>query len=264
MPYHRHLLHDFMRASLAMRVAAVVASLGLVLAIVVIAFEHPWTDLPPWRVNLGEVLLAAAATMARLLVAYVLSVVLALAAAFVVTTYARAEMVLMPVFDVLQSVPVLAFFPVAVLLFARFGFYEGAAQLVLLTAMLWSLLFSIVTAVRAIPRDVKDAARIYGAKGLKYWRYVVLPASFPAIVTGSILAFGAGWNVVIVAEFINYGGKKITLTGLGSTLDYATQSDPPDMAMFVTALVVLVTIILIVNRLVWHRLIIKAQRYKFE
>jgi NitT/TauT family transport system permease protein len=264
MPYHRHLLHNLMRASLGMRVAAIFAALALVLVVAAIAFEHPWTAARPWRVNPGEVLLAGAATMSRLLVAYGLSVVLAVAAAFVVTTYPRAEMLLMPVFDVLQSVPVLAFFPVAVLLFARFGFYEGAAQLVLLTAMLWSLLFSIVSAVRAIPRDVRDAARIYGAKGLKYWRYVVLPASFPAIVTGSILAFGAGWNVVIVAEFINYGGKKITLTGLGSMLDYATQSDPPDMPMFVASLVVLVTIILLVNRLIWHRLVIMAEKYKLE
>jgi NitT/TauT family transport system permease protein len=189
-----------------LRVAAVLAALSLVLAISAIAFGHSWTAAGPWRVNLGGVLLAVAATMARLLVAYVLSLVVALAVVWLVTTHKRAEALLMPVFDVLQSVPVLAFFPAAILLFARFGFYEGAAQLVLLTAMLWSLLFSIVTAVRAVPRDVQDAARIYGAKGLKYWRYVVLPASFPAIVTGSILAFGAGWNVVIVAEFINYFG----------------------------------------------------------
>jgi NitT/TauT family transport system permease protein len=262
--HHRYLFRDFFRASLRRRAWAVVAALVVLALLVSLALRRPPWSLDWTGIDAGHLALAALATMLRLTIAYTLSVSLAILIASLVTSNRYAEQWLMPVFDILQSVPVLAFFPLAVVLFARVGFYEGAAQLVLLTAMLWPILFNLIGAVRTIPRDVQDAARVYGARGLRYWRHVILPAAFPALVTGSMLALGAGWNIVIAAEFINYGGHRITLLGLGSLLDQATQSDPPDNLLFLLALALMIAVIVLTNRLVWHWMLARAERYKFE
>jgi NitT/TauT family transport system permease protein len=264
MSYERHLIRNFGSAALRTKVIAIVVAVGIVASLVFFAFTHPLLLKSSTGQHVLEVFFAALASMTRLAIAFSLSLILAVGAACLVTTFRRAESVLMPVFDILQSVPVLAFFPAAVVLFARFKFYEGAALFVLLTAMLWPLLFSLVGAIRAIPRDVQDAARIFGARGLRYWRFLILPACFPGLVTGSILAFAAGWNVVIVAEFINYGGFQLSLPGLGSILDRATQQNPPDTTLFLISLAVMVTIIIAVNRLVWHPLALAAEQYKFD
>jgi NitT/TauT family transport system permease protein len=264
MSHERHLIVNFARATLRTKIIATVVAAGILVSLVWVAFTHPLLLHSSTAQQALEVLLAAVASLTRLTIAFAVSILLAIGAACLVTSFRRAESLLMPVFDILQSVPVLAFFPAAVVLFARFKFYEGAALFVLVTAMLWPLLFSLVGAVRAIPRDVQYAARVFGARGPRYWRFLILPACFPGLVTGSILAFAAGWNIVIVAEFINYGGFQLSLPGLGSMLDRATQQNPPDTTLFLLCLSVMVTVIVAVNRLVWHPLAVKAEQYKFD
>ena len=84
------------------------------------------------------------------------------------------------------------------------------------------------------------------------------------LVTGSILAFAAGWNIVIVAEFINYGGLQLSLPGLGSMLDRATQRNPPDTTLFLVSLGAMITLIIFANRVLWNPLMIRSERYKFD
>ena len=264
MSHERHLIGNFARASFHTKIIATVLAAVILSSLVLLAFTHPLLIESSTGAQILEVLVAALASMTRLTIAFSLSVVLAIGAACLVTSSRRAESILMPVFDILQSVPVLAFFPAAVVLFARFKFYEGAAMFVLQTAMLWPLLFSLVGAIRAIPRDVQDAARVFGAHGFRYWRFVVLPACFPGLVTGSILAFAAGWNVVIVAEFINYGGLQLSLPGLGSMLDRATQRNPPDTTLFLVSLGAMITLIIVANRVLWNPLMVRSERYKFD
>jgi NitT/TauT family transport system permease protein len=266
LPHLPHSLPHFGAASRRVRAVALLVAL-LTLVIVTTLLHTRFQRILPGLglgISLPELLMYTGYTVARLAVAYVLSLVIALLAALLVTTSKWAETWLMPVFDILQSVPALAFFPVAVLAFAHLGFVEGSALFILLTGMVWSLLFNIVGAIRAIPRDVQDAARMFGARDLKYVRHVLLPAIFPALVTGSMLAVGAGWNIIIVAEYINFGAQPIVLPGLGSLLDRAASGPAHNTTLFVSALISLVLTIISFNRLVWHRLLVRAERYKFE
>ncbi len=212
-------------------------------------------------VSFGEVSVYALYTFLRLCLAYFISLFLALFVVFVVTRNKRIENFLVPIFDILQSVPVLAFFPLIIVVFARLHLPELAAQLVLIIAMFWSVLFGALGGLHLIPEEIFDAAKIYNAKGIRLFFKVIIPAIFPNIVTGSILSFGEGWNVIIISEYINYGNIQISLPGLGNLLSVSAGHNS---SLFLASLLILVALILIIDRMVWHRLTIYSERFKFE
>lgn len=212
-------------------------------------------------VSFSKVILYAFFTFLRLCVAYLISLFLALLVVFVITRHKKVENFLVPIFDILQSVPVLAFFPLIIVVFAQLHMPEFAAQLVLIIAMFWSILFGALGGLHLIPEEIFDAARIYNATGIRMFFKVIVPAIFPQLVTGSILSFGEGWNVIIISEYINYGNIQISLPGLGNLLSVSAGHNTQ---LFVASLLVLVALILVVDRLVWHRLTEYSERFKFE
>lgn len=213
------------------------------------------------RVSVSQILLYGLYTLIRVIVAYLIALVLTMITLFTILRAKKIESFVMPVFDILQSVPVLAFFPLIIVTFAKFNMPELAAQVVLVVACFWSVLFGAVGGLHQIPQDILDAAKIYNARGLKLFFKVILPAIFPALVTGSILSFGASWNVIIISEYINYGRISIRLPGLGNLL---SSSAGKDTGVFIASLLLLVTIIFIMDRLVWHPLTQYSEKYKFE
>jgi NitT/TauT family transport system permease protein len=136
--------------------------------------------------------------------------------------------------------------------------------------MQWYLLFNIVGAVNSVPNDLLEATAAYRVRGGRFVRQILIPASFPAILIGSIQAWGGGWNALIVSEFI---GNNANVQGLGSFLVQAqnasnSSTDPTVLALatveIYAALLVMTATVLIINRLVWRRLLRKADKYKFE
>lgn len=267
-PYQHH-FHYFNLAAPVNRVLAVFLSFAILTAVVVF-FRNSFSFAVPSlnsfsQVNYTALVGAAGATLLRLLISYAVSLVLALVIAITITSSKKLEGVALPVIDVLQSVPVLAFFPLAVLAFAEAGFLEGAALLVLILAMVFNIVFTLVVAIHTIPVDIELAAKNYGATGWRYFLYVIVPALFPAIITGSILAWGQAWNITIVAEFINYGSVHQYLPGLGATLDQAASSSGAgNTALFIAALLTLVVLVILLNRLIWQPLINFSERFKFD
>ena len=163
---------------------------------------------PTNTVNLNEisvltVIYATADTLFRLTVAYLIALLLAIPLSLMITSTPRVERILLPISDVIQSVPILAFFPIVVLVFVKFQFFDGAAIFILFMAMLWNIVFTIIGGLKTIPQDVISATVIFKAKGLRKFFYVTLPSVFPAIITGSFLAWGQGWNISIVAEALH-------------------------------------------------------------
>ncbi len=212
---------------------------------------------------LGQALIA---TFLRILVAFILSLILSIPLALMVTRNALAERILLPIFDIIQSVPVLAFFPVVILFFVKFNFFEGAAIFILFLDMLWNIVFNVVGGIKVIPEDIKSAAHVFGIKGFAYVRKVILPAILPHIVTGSLLAWAAGWNIVVVAEVIHtYLPSSIPardLFGIGSILVNAAAGG--HSSTFVAAILFMVLAIAFLNFFVWQKLLHYAERYKFE
>lgn len=212
------------------------------------------------------ILWAALYTCVRLAIAYVFAVIVAIPLSILVTTNATVEAILLPVFDVLESVPILALFPVIIVLFVNFGFLNGAAIFMLFLTMLWNIVFTLVGGLKLIPTDVISAAKVFDVTGVSYVRRVVLPSLVPQLVTGSILAVAQGWNLIIVAEvlhtYIPNGTSAQDLFGVGSILvDAAAHAQN---TVFIEAVLVMVVIIGLMNLLVWQRLLRYSQKFRFE
>jgi NitT/TauT family transport system permease protein len=222
--------------------------------------------LPNSTLTPGVIGLALLATFVRLLIAYAAALVVSIPLALLVEMNPVAERILLPLFDVAQSVPVLAFFPLIILVFVRAGYLEGAAVFIIFITMVWTLMFSLVGGLKVIPQDIKDAAKVFGVRKVAYLRKVLIPAIVPYLVTGSLLTWAQGWNIIIVAEvlhtYIPGGTAAQDLFGIGDVLVRASAGG--QNGTFIVAILVLVAAIALINFFVWQKLLHYAERFKFE
>jgi NitT/TauT family transport system permease protein len=218
------------------------------------------------EISFSTIVLASLFTCMRLAIAYVLAVVVAIPLSILATSNATIEEFLLPVFDILESVPILALFPIIIMLFINFNFLNGAAIFILFLAMLWNLVFTLVGGLKIIPKDIFYAAQVFGIRGVALVRRVILPAIVPQLVTGSILAVAQGWNLIIVAEvlhtYIPGGTTAQDLFGVGSILVHA--SADAQNGVFVSTVFVMVVLIGVLNLFVWQKLLYLAQRFRFD
>ncbi len=205
------------------------------------------------------------ASFLRLLVAYAISLAWTIPLACWISRSARSASRLMPVAQVLASLPATALFPiiVAVALGLHLGMNAAAVALVL-TGMQWYLLFNLVAAARAMPEELRELARASGVKGWLYLRRFFLPAALPSLITGSITAWGGGWNALVLSESVTAGGRTYAVTGIGALLDRATYVDG-DLQMITFTILSMVVAVLALNRLLWRPLYARAsERYRLE
>src|SRR5436853_3764042 len=140
----------------------------------------------------------------------------------------RASHVLLPLLDIFQSVPVLGYLPIVFAIFLGSGTQANpfglqiAAIILIFTAMAWSPTFGVIAGINAIPADIKEASRAYGLRGFRYLRQIVLPAVYPELVWTSILAWGSGWYLIPIEEYVPFKGSPISAGGLGSYIAQAS------------------------------------------
>ncbi|MDQ5957173.1 MAG: NitT/TauT family transport system permease protein [Patescibacteria group bacterium] len=217
-------------------------------------------------INFLILLKASFLTFSRIIIAYVLSLITALALALIVTSNKTVERFLLPVFDVIESVPILAFFPLIIGTFLYVNFLEGAAIFIIYITMVWTLVFTMVGGIKLIPKDIKYAAQIYKIKSFDYVRHVLIPAITPEIVTGSILSFATAWDIIMVAEvlhvYIPNSDKSIDLLGLGSIL--VNSSNEGNHYMFLASTICMIFIITVVNIFVWQKLLNYSEKFRFD
>lgn len=215
-----------------------------------------------------ELPLFAVFTLGRMTIAYALALAFAISYGIATAMSHRASHVLLPLLDIFQSVPVLGFLPVVFALFVGTGSSYNPAGLqistivLIFTAMAWSPTFGVIAGINAIPADIKEASRAYGLRGFRYLRQIVLPAVYPELVWTSILAWGSGWYLIPIEEFVPFHGISISAGGLGSYI--ADASRRQDLASALFGLVILVGIIYAIDQLVWRPLGNRAEKYKYE
>ncbi|MCE8427515.1 MAG: ABC transporter permease subunit [Candidatus Methanoperedens sp.] len=206
--------------------------------------------------------LAIVYSFIRLFVAYIICILWTIPAAVYIARNKKASAYLMPVMEVSASIPAIAFFPVIVIVFIRH--LDIASVILILMGMQWYLLFNLIAGVRSIPKDLENVAASFGIKGFFYWKKVLLPSMFPSFVTGSITAWGGGWNTLIVAEYIVLKGTEHHIFGIGYLLDKATFSTP-DPDMVILSVISMVITIILLNKVIWQPLYRKAlTKYKIE
>ncbi len=201
-------------------------------------------------------------TILRISITLGISVAWGVSFGILASTNRIASMVLVPFIDLLQSIPILGYFPAVIILFI--SLFQGneiaielSAILLLFTSMAWAIFFGVVGAVKGIPTNVMESAQSFGLKGFKYIRHVILPAVVPALVSGATLAWCDGWFFMIAAEYIEYAGTTYWVPGLGSFLAKAAYVYG-DITLSVVLLVLITAMVVYINFLTWHRLMERA------
>ena len=212
------------------------------------------------------VMVALGTSFLRLIVAYIFSLIIGVSLGLLTERSKKIEGILLPIFDVLESMPILAFFPVIIILFLKADFLEGAAIFIIFFSMVWNIAFSVVGGLRQTPADIIAVGTIFGMRPIQKLQKLLLPAIFPSMLTGSILAVAQGWNVLIVAEALHayspQSAQAHDLFGIGSMLVGASLDGNTSLLIF--AMGVLVVAIALVNIFLWQPLLAYAERYKFE
>ena len=216
-----------------------------------------------------DTLLYSFFTIGRLLVAYLTCVAISLLCAVLAVTKKRFYRYFYPLYDLGRSVPYLAvFLPLFATLHASLPAglsQEIASFTLLLLAMVWYLLFNVVTAARSLPTELTEVSAVFGVRGWKRVTDIILPAVLPAFITGSLLAWGGGWNVVIYSEYVQPSGQgaPYVLPGLGYLLDNAAYV-LGDIPLVIFFLFIMSGIVILLERLVWRRLLKRVERFGVE
>ncbi len=261
--YHRHnkafQLLGWVDLALLAVVGVWLAALGIQRTWGALA-ENPPPELP-------SLPLALALSTLRLAAAYFLVLAWTIPGAYLASRSARAQALLTPLFEMSASVPAPAILPVlAGLVLGLGGGANTMAVVVTVFAMQWYLLFNLLGAFRAIPGDIREATLAFGVGGWLKWKRVLLPAIFPSLVTGSITAWGAGWNALIVSEYIRYQGRLYGALGLGFLLDKGTfTTDPSGPGLIFLSVITMTVAVIALNHALWKPLYrIAASRFRIE
>jgi NitT/TauT family transport system permease protein len=213
-----------------------------------------------WSMIAGGLL----ATLLRVAAALAIALLWTVPVGVAIGANPRLSRWLQPVVQTVASVPATALFPAFVLLFLALpGGLNLAAVLLMLAGMQWYLLFNVIAGASAIPQDLKYTADLLHLDRRTRWRTLILPALFPYIVTGAITASGGAWNASIVAEYVQFGGRTLFVTGIGSIIAQATAAG--DYGLLLAATLAMIAAVVAINRLFWRRLYQMAEdRFRME
>ncbi|HET6465938.1 MAG TPA: ABC transporter permease subunit [Nitrospiria bacterium] len=216
------------------------------------------------RSEIAEIVSGAAMTLMRVMVALFIGAAWTIPAGVAIGFSPRLARVAQPLAQIAASVPATALFPVVLLVLVQAGGGLAIGSIVLmLLGTQWYILFNVIAGAMAIPTDLKEAASISRLRTVDRWRLLILPGIFPYLITGLVTAAGGAWNASIVAEYFHFKGQTLMTTGLGATISHAT--DKGNFDLLLAATIVMSTMVVTINRLVWRRLYRLAEtRFKLE
>jgi NitT/TauT family transport system permease protein len=219
----------------------------------------------PWPPQVKLIPLATFYSSMRMIIAYAISLAWTLPVALAASDNIRFRRIIAPIAEIVGSLPATALFPVIVVFVIKVtGGMNLASILLILTGMQWYLMFNLLAGVNQVPEDLKEAARAFGLSRVATWRKLTIPALTPSLITGSITAWGGGWNALILSEYFIYRNHTYQVTGLGQLLDIATY-ETGNGVMILLSLLSMVAVVLILNHFVWRRLYdIAAERYRID
>lgn len=212
-----------------------------------------------------EMFYFAIRTTLRITVAYILALAIATFIAIYVGRHKKLSTFLMPIFDIAQSIPAIAVFPLIVVLVIQLiggGLgIEVASLMLLLTGMFWYLLFNLIRSTQTIPSEIVEVSSIMKlSMWQKIWN-VFIPAMMPTIIIASMQSIGGGWNASIISEYIPYKQQIFYAEGIGYLLDVSAIKG--DTLGIIMCVMVMVSIIIFLNKFLWRKALKRAEVYKF-
>ncbi|BBC22694.1 ABC transporter permease [Pseudanabaena sp. ABRG5-3] len=245
------------------------AIVSLIFIIVQTASKFAGTYDSEYVINLSLSFLPnyALQTLVRMLAAYGLSLLFSLSYAYVAYRSSTWSKVLIPLLDILQSIPVLSFLPAVVL--ALVGLFPGqrlgielASILLIFTGMTWNMTFSFYQSLSSIPKELIEASQVYRLSAWQRFWTVELPSGVVGLVWNSVMSVAGGWFFLMQTESFTLSNRNFTLPGLGSFLKAA--ADQGDNVAILWGIIVLIGIITVIDYFVWRPMIAWAEKFKHE
>ncbi|MCC7209055.1 MAG: ABC transporter permease subunit [Anaerolineae bacterium] len=202
-------------------------------------------------------------SLARMTASYLLSLAFALVFGYVAARNRAAERVMMPILDILQSVPLLSFLPVVMVLLTtllpeRLGI-EAASVVLIFTGQAWNLAYSFFQSNRTVPEELAEASGVFRMNWWYRLRYLELPFGANGLLWNSVVSWANGWFFLMAAETFRVGSQDFRLPGLGSYLQAA--ADRGDGGAIALGFGALVLVIVLLDQLVWQPLLAWADKF---
>ncbi|MBV8543862.1 MAG: ABC transporter permease subunit [Acidobacteria bacterium] len=206
-------------------------------------------------------------SLSRGLIAYALSLLFTLAYGYWAAKDRLAERVLLPLLDILQSIPVLGFMPGLVLalvaLFPRSNVgLELASIVMIFSGQAWNMTFSFYHSLRSIPKDQIEAATTYRFDWWQRLKWVELPFSTIGLVWNSMMSMAGGWFFLMITESFVLGAKDFRLPGIGSYMSVAVAKG--DVRAMLWAIFAMILMIVILDQLLWRPVVVWSQKFRVE
>jgi len=251
-----------------------VALILVIGAMVLIVYGGEQTTLPLSSLDVAPVSLDpvhlplyALRTTLRMLLAIVCSIVFTFIYAALAAKSRRAEMVLIPLLDILQSVPILGFLTFTVVFFMNLfpGNVLGAelaCVFAIFTSQAWNMTFSMYQSLRNVPKDLEEATQSFHLSlWQRFWRLDV-PFAMPGLIWNTMMSMSGGWFFVVASEAITVGNTTVTLPGIGSYV--ALGIEKQNLAAIGYAILTMLFVIIAYDQLVFRPVIAWADKFRFE
>jgi len=209
----------------------------------------------------------AARTTLRMLIAMMLSLLFTFTYATLAAKSRSAERLLVPLLDILQSVPILGFISVTVVFFmslapGRVLGAEFASIFAIFTSQAWNMAFSFYQSLRTVPGELEEAARSFRLSAwMRFWRLDV-PFAIPQLIWNMMMSMSGSWFFVVASEAISVGNTTVTLPGIGSYIALAIEHR--DLYAVCWAIATMLVVILIYDQVLFRPLVAWADRFRFE
>jgi NitT/TauT family transport system permease protein len=231
-----------------------------------VSFEPP-NDLPTIDLNPINLPYYAGRSTLRMFIALFCSTLFTLSYGYIAAHNRWAERLMIPLLDVLQSVPVLGFLSVTVTGFialfpgSLLGL-EAASIFAIFTSQAWNMTFSFYQSLRTIPKELDEAATLYQLSRWQRFTTLEIPSSMIGLLWNAMMSFGGGWFFVAASEAISVLNQKYTLPGIGSYVAEAISSQ--SLVPLGWALLTIVVVLIFVDQLFWRPLIAWSDKFRME
>ena len=251
--------------------AAIVLVLGVIILLGIGARQMVLPFVPtqqqPLSLSAWALPLYTLRTVMRMLLAMVASLIFTFTYATLAAKSRRAEVILIPILDVLQSVPILGYLSFTVVFFVALfpGNVLGpelAAIFAIFTSQAWNMAFSFYQSLRTIPTDVDEASRSFRCSAWqRFWRLEV-PFAMPGLIWNMMMSMSGGWFFVVASEAISVGDVQIVLPGVGSYVARAIQER--DLSAVGWAIIAMTVAIVLYDQLLFRPMVAWADKFRFE
>jgi NitT/TauT family transport system permease protein len=262
------LLHHTRRLGWA-DLVIVVALAGLLYGVLSLAHEWKGASRPAVAIDLSPWALPRYTfySLSRGLLAYILSLTFTLCYGYWAAKDRVAERVLVPLLDILQSIPVLGFMPglilalVALFPHSNIGL-ELAAVIMIFTGQAWNMTFSYYHSLRSVPDDLREVGAVYRFSWWQRLKWLELPYATMGLVWNSMMSMAGGWFFLMINEAFRLGDRDFRLPGIGSYMSVAVDQGRVDAMLYAIGAMTLMIVAL--DQVLWRPVVVWAQKFRVE